>query len=260
MKKAIVLTYAPVNKTDAKLLKETNIFKIATNFSAVDLNPDVRLTADDIVDKCLECDSCPVVSLNYDLDKDRVINGHRLPKRHTSLISCIDYLLFKGYTHILLVASNPESATHNLNNEGISQLKDYLYLYKYTKEGCLDIPHKTIKEFLMMTDEEKILGMKEKPKAKIDPLTFSDACMYEVSTVGKNNKSVENGALINIILPVEQKQKLLNGEFEITYNGMVIKRLTGSVTEPKEEVLPEPEPVAVKKTVKKAVKKKASKK
>ena len=53
MKKAIVLTYAPVTKSEAELLKNTDIFKIATNFSAAELNPNIRLTADDIVDKCL---------------------------------------------------------------------------------------------------------------------------------------------------------------------------------------------------------------
>ena len=107
--KAIILTYAPITKKEAELLKNTDVFKIATNFSASELKPNVRLTADDIVQKCLDCDNCEVVSLNYDLEKPRVINGCYLPKRHSSLLSCVDYLYLKGFTSVLLVASNPDS-------------------------------------------------------------------------------------------------------------------------------------------------------
>ena len=118
----------------------------------------------------------------------------------------------------------------------------------------------------MMTDEEKILGMEEKPKKKLDTLALTDACMYEVSTVGKENKSVENGTLIDRILPLMYKQRFINGEMEVNYNGMVIKRLTGSLVQPVAEVIPEAEPLKVeeekpvKKTVKKAVKKTIRKK
>ena len=254
MKKAIVLTYAPVTKQEAKLLKDTDIFKIATNFSAVELKPNVRLTADNIVDKCLECDTCDVISLNYDLNKDRVINGYHLPKRHTSLVSCVDYLMLKGYTHILLVATNPDSATCKINYEGINQLKQYLYLYKYTKDGNLDIPHKTVKDFIMekfITEEDKILGMAEPGKVLLDATALTDACQYEVSTIGFNNASIENGTLIDVLLPLAEKQKFVRGETELIYNGMKIKRLS-MVETPKQEVKeetiePEEKPI-VKKT------------
>lgn len=257
MKKAIVLTYAPVNESDAKLLKNTDIFKIATNFSAAELKPNIRLTADDIVEKCLNCDTCDVLSLNYDLDKERVINAHYLPKRHSSLVSCIDYLMLQGFTHILLIATNPDSATCKINYEGINQLKNYLYLYKYTKDGYFDIPHRTVKEFIMdevLTDEQKILGMTEPPKRLLDATVLTDACLYEVSTEGRNNVSVENGLLVAAILPFEEKQKLLSGETEILYNGTLIKRIT-RVT-PKEEPKEEEKPKIVRKVAtKKKVKK-----
>ena len=236
--KAIVLTYAPVTKTEAKLLKETNIFKIATNFSAVELKPDLRLTADDIVQKCLNCDSCEVVSLNYDLEADRVINACTLPKRHSSLLSCIDYLYIKGYTNVLLVASNPDSATCKINYEGVNNIKDCLNLYKYTKEGNFDIPYMSIKEFLMLTDEQKLLGEKENPQKKLFEKTiFTDAVRFEVETEGKNNKSIESGETINNILPLEQKQKLLSGVEELKYDGLIIRRVT--VVAPKKEAAPE---------------------
>lgn len=249
--KAIILTYAPVNKQEAQLLKNTDIFKIATNFSAVELKPNLRLTEDNIVDKCLEVDTCPVVSLNYDLEKERVINACTMPKRHSSLLGCVDYLYVKGYTSVLLVASNPDSATCKINYEGINRMKSYLHLYKYTKEGNFDIPHRSIKEFLMLTDEDKLLGVTEdSPKKLLEKTRFTDACHYEVWTDGKDNKSIESGEIIKNILPLDMKEKLLNGAEEIKYNGLCIKVLTTlKVEEPKEEE------ITPKKTVKRKVKK-----
>lgn len=259
--KAIILTYAEVTKEEAKLLKNTNVFKIACNNYCSEFKPNIRLCADNIVDKCLECDTCPVISCNYDLERERVINGSYLPNKHSSLLYCIDYLYLQGYTQVLLVATNPEgTATHKINYEGVNNMKDCLTLYKYTKEGCFDIPHKSVKEFLMekLTDEEKLLGMTEpRPRTLIEKTVFTDACKYEVYTEGYDNKSVENGNLIASILPSEEKQRILNGEFEIVYNGLVIKRLT-QVTPKKEEAPKEEieEEKPVKKPVKKAVKKK----
>ena len=39
MRKAIVLTYAEVTKEEKKLLQNTDVFKIATNFQRQNLNP-----------------------------------------------------------------------------------------------------------------------------------------------------------------------------------------------------------------------------
>ena len=168
MAKAIILTYAEVTKEEAKLLKNTNVFKIATNFSAVELKPNIRLCADNIVQKCLDCDTCDVISINYDLNKDRVINGCTLPKRHSTLLHCIDWLYFKGYTSILLIATNPfGTATYKLNLDGVNLMKEYLHLYKYKQEGNFDIPTMTVKEFLMLTEEDKILGITEKSPKKM---------------------------------------------------------------------------------------------
>ena len=239
MKKAIVLTYADLKKSDAELIQKTDVYKIACNTYCAELKPDIRLCSDNIVDKCLECDDIPVISTNYDLNKDRVINGNYLPKRHTTLVSCVDYLMLKGYTHILLIATNPtDTATYKLNKRYINELKQSLYIYKYTKEGTFDIPVMTIKEFLSMeklTDEEKILGYKEPPKRLLSQIIFTDACLYEVQTEGYNNKSIETGDLIKNILTLDDKQRLLNGSLEIEYNGLRIKRLTKLEADKEEE-------------------------
>ena len=264
IKKAIVLTYAPVTDEEKQLLKNTDIFKIATNFSAVKLNPDIRLTADNIVDKCLECDDIPVVSLNYDLHKERVLSAINYPKRHSSLLSCIDYLFFHGYNAILLVASNPDSATSIINYKGIEYMKEYLYLFKYTEDGNMNIPHLTVKDFIMLTDDEKILGITEtEPKKMFTKTLFTDACQYEVFVEGKDNKSIESGILIGTILPREFKQRLINGEIEFVCNGLTIRRITNltPVTEKKVEPKLEEEPiekVIEKKVIKTPAKKKAA--
>lgn len=79
----------------------------------------------------------------------------------------------------------------------------------------------------MLTDEEKLLGITEKsPKKMLEKTIFTDACRYEVHTEGKDNKSIEGGHIIDSLLPLSVKQRLLNGENEITYNGLVIKKLT----------------------------------
>ena len=108
----------------------------------------------------------------------------------------------------------------------------------------------------MLTDEDKLLGITEKsPKKMLEKTIFTSACRYEVHTEGKDNKSIEGGHIIDSLLPLSEKQRLLNGENEITYNGLVIKKLT--VLEPKKA---EKEPTEdVKPVAKKTVKKKAKK-
>lgn len=256
--KAIVLTHTDITDKDAELLKNTDVYKIACNYYCSELKPNIRLCADNIVNKCLECGTCDVVSINYDLDKDRVINGCTMPKRHSTLLHCIDYLYFQGYTNVLLVATNPTGTeTYKLNYDGVNNMKECLNLYKYNDEGNFDIPTMTVKEFLMLTDEEKLLGITEKsPKKMIEKTIFTAACRYEVHTEGKDNKSIEGGHIIDSLLPLNEKQRLLNGENEIVYNGLVIKRLTVFEPVKKAEVKEEDiKPVAAKKTVKKKVKK-----
>lgn len=228
MAKAIVLTYAEVNKEEKKLLKNTDVFKIACNTYCADLKPNVRITLDDIVDKCLECDTCPVISVNHDLEKAD-INGSWLPKRHSSLLSCLDYLYLEGYDDVLLIATNPKGKPTYLRNlDGVKFMKKFLNIYKYSSEGTFDVPTMTVKEFIMLTDEEKVLlGVKEqRQKNMYEETIFTEFCRYEVHTEGRNNKSVEGGNIVKSILPPEEQQRLLNGENEIIYNGLVIKKLT----------------------------------
>ena len=181
-----------------------------------------------------------------------------MPKRHSTLLHCIDYLYFEGYTDVLLVATNPKGTeTYKRNFEGVNLMKECLNLYKYKDEGNFEIPTISIKEFIMLTDEEKLLGITEKsPKKMLEKTIFTDACRYEVHTEGRDNISIESGHIIDSLLPLSVKQRLLNGENEITYNGLVIKKLTE--LEPKKAEKKE-EPAEQKPKVKKVTTRKKAK-
>jgi len=261
--KAIVLTYAELNKEEEKLLKETDVFKIACNAHCPELKPNIRLCADNIVDKCLACDTCDVLSVDYDasVETDRVIRVATLPRLHSSLLYCTEWLILKGYDNILLVANNLfatgntiKKSFQELNKQGINELKKCAYIYKYSKEGVFDMPTVSIEEFLNMeentefmplTEEDKLLG-RTTPRKKtiLEKQALSEAYQYEICTIGLNNASIVGGNIIDSILSFENKQKLMSGVEEIECNGFRIKRITSCVIEEKKH---EEKPVVVKK-------------
>ena len=250
-KKAIVLTYAPVDEEERELLLNTDVLKIACNWHAEELKPDLRLTLDDknTIEKCLAVGKQDIISGSYRYPDERVKTCFSLPKRYSSLLSCCDYLVLKGYTHILLIANNKQANNQDiktsfqkLNKEGISSLKDLAFIYKYRDEAVFDVPTMTVKEFLMMNEEEMILGITEEKKENrlLKGLAFSDACLYKVQTKGLNNASIENGKTLDAILPFDKKQEILSGTVKIECNNLLIERLTGVEPE-KEEEVPEKE-------------------
>lgn len=259
--KAIVLTYAELNKKDKELLKNTNVFKIACNTYCAELKPDIRLCADNIVDKCLECDTCDVLSVDYDasIETDRVIRCATLPRLHSSLLYCIEWLILKGYDNILLVANNLfatgneiKKSFQELNKKGVNDLKSCAYIYKYSTEGVFDVPTVSIEEFLNMeentefmplTEEDKLLG-RTTPRKKtiLEKQALSEAYQYEICLIGRDNVSVVGGNIIDSILSYENKQKLMSGVEELEANGFKIKRITSCVVE---EKVPEEKPVVV---------------
>lgn len=241
MKKGIVLTYAEVSKEEEKLLKNTDIFKIACNWHSEHLKPHKRLIADKgIIDKVKEVGNQNIVTLIEYYQDDRLEDYRHLPMRNSTLPSCVDYLVENGFTDVLLIANNKVTnnkeislAFQNNNRNAINQLSKVIDIYKYDIEGVFDIPYLSIKDFLSMTEkltpEEKLLGYKEpKKKSLLQLCAFSNSYLYEVKTKGKDNVSVETGELIESILPIEMQQKIINGEKEIEYSGLVIKRITGN--------------------------------
>ena len=243
--KAIVLTYAPVTKEEEELLKNTDIFKVACNWHSENLKPDVRITLDrdETIKKSLDVGNQPVLSLQFDYDHPRVKRIYNLPKRLSSLISCCDYLISRGYNQILLVATNTvtnqkaiSSGFQKINLDGIDSVKDYAHIYKYRDDAVFNLNTRTIEEFLTMTDENLILGTTEETSENplLKGLVFTEAYLFKVQTIGLNNASIESGKLLAGLLPADKQQEIINGAVTIEYNGLEITRITG-VEEPKEE-------------------------
>lgn len=245
--KAIVLTYAPVTKEEEKLLRETNVFKVACNWHSENLNPTVRLTLDnaETIKKCLDAGKQDILSLQFDYDDERVKRIYNLPKRLSSLISCCDYLISRGFNQILLVATNTvtnqkaiSTGFQKINIDGINSVKDYAHIYKYSSEAVFDLNTRTIEEFLTMTDENLILGTTEEKAENplLKGLVFTDAYLFKVKTKGYDNASTVDGETLNDLLPVDLKKEILSGKVTVEYNGLEITRITGVEPEKKEEV------------------------
>ena len=118
MKKAIVLTYAPTTEEEKQLLINTDIFKVACNWHGEEFKPDVRITLDkdETIEKALAVGNQTIISIGYPYKHKRVVERFDLPKRFSSLISCVDYLYTEGYTDILLVANNLKTNQKNISN------------------------------------------------------------------------------------------------------------------------------------------------
>lgn len=241
MKKAIVLTYPKLTKKEERLLKNTDIFKIACNWHSEQLKPHIRLIADNnIIDDVKKVGKQQIITLlEYRENDSRLEDYRHLPKRNSTILSCIDYLIEKEFTDVLLIADNSVANGKEINKrfqshiyDIINQQKGFINLYKYSERGYFNIPHISIEEFLEMkkqTAEDKILGIKpEEKRTKFkEVFMFTNSYLFEVRTNGLNNQSIETGTLIAQLLPPKKQQELLDGAREVEYNGLIIKRITG---------------------------------
>ena len=244
MKKAIVLTYPNLNEEEKKLLQNTEVFKIACNWHAEHLKPHKRLICDrGIIDKVKAVGKQKIITFLEYYPDERLEDYRHLPARHSSLLSCVDYLIENKFTDVLLIADNTQTNQKEIDikfqehiRKTINQQSNFTNIYKYSSRGVFDIPHVTIKEFLKMknqeylplTAEDKLLGLTApKRKNMLEMFAFSDAYLYEVYTEGVDNKSVETGELLKNFLPPKLMAKIMEGETEIKYGNITIKRLTG---------------------------------
>ena len=147
--KAIILTYAPINDAEKFTLQKTNIFKLALNQHAEDLNPNARIITDYILPKIYKRFSQKIISvrekLKFTSDRVEYFDGEF---KGSTILAGIDYLISKNYDEILIVGNN--KVNHNqfqesVNNE-IDKIKNKVNIYQYTK-GNFNLPVKTISEF-----------------------------------------------------------------------------------------------------------------
>lgn len=150
MSKAMVLTYAPVSKDEAKLIKETTVLKLAINQHAEELNPQIRICSDWNLPYICHNFNQPIISVR---DYFRYINPRLIPNnlefKGATIIAAVEWLISKHYNDILIIGDNTvntEEFQDNVNKH-ITPLMEYAAIWQY-RFGKFQLPVKSISKFL----------------------------------------------------------------------------------------------------------------
>ena len=147
--KAIILTQAPIKECEQNLLRNTNIFKLALNHHAEEFSPDVRIISDYILPNICRKFPHKVVSVR---DRFRYITSRveyfNVEFKGATIISAIEYLIFKKYDEILIIGDNTVHGEEfiALVKREVDKLKDKAKIYQYTT-GNFNLPVMSITEF-----------------------------------------------------------------------------------------------------------------
>ena len=148
--KAIILTYAPIQDSEWKILTETKIFKLALNQHAADLKPDARIITDYVLPKIYKNHSEKIISVREKLKYySPRIEYPNIEFKGLTIIAAVDYLILKNYDEILIVGDNK---VHTIKfrdevNKEIDKLSPKIKIYQYS-QGNFNLPQKSIKEFV----------------------------------------------------------------------------------------------------------------
>jgi len=152
--KAIILTWAKVSDNDVQLLINTNIHKFAINQHAEYLKPDFRICSDfGVIANLLNNFSQNVITVRDYVPNDRIIYAGHIPFKGSTMIACIEYLLSKGYTQILIVGDNTvhqKTFQNRINHELkiILNEKSDIKIFQYSN-GNFDLPAMSISQFII---------------------------------------------------------------------------------------------------------------
>jgi len=150
MSKAIILTYAPVTKEEAKLLKETTFLKLALNHHAEELKPQIRICSDYNLPYICKNFTQPVISVR---DYFRYVNPrviyNNLEFKGATIISAVEWLISKQYNDILIIGDNSVNTEEFQNNvnKHTTPLMEYARIWQY-RFGNFQLPVKSISKFL----------------------------------------------------------------------------------------------------------------
>lgn len=151
--KAIVLTNSQVDESQAKELIETDIFKIALNFHAEWLKPDLRIATDyGMANGMLNCFSQNVVTIrDYFEDKRNIYHGE-ITFKGSTIIACIEYLISENFDEILLIADNSvhqEWFKERIKKEIENILEKYsnIKIFQYSN-GNFNLPVMSVQKFI----------------------------------------------------------------------------------------------------------------
>lgn len=149
--KAIILTYAPVNEQEKKLLRKTKVFKIAINQHGGEYKPTVRIISDYVLANI--CRNFPekVISIRdrFRFLTSRVEYPEGIEFKGATIVCAVEYLKNNGYKRVLIVGDNKVNTKEFQKNvkARINEIKDGMFLYQYTK-GNFNLPVMSITEFL----------------------------------------------------------------------------------------------------------------
>ena len=147
--KAIILTYAPISDNERDILKETNIFKLALNQHAVNLNPDERIITDYILPKICKNYSEKIISVREKLRSySPKIEYPNIEFKGSTIIAAVDYLILKKFDEILIVGDNRVNTINFRKevNKEMNKLSSKIRIYQYAK-GNFNLEVKSITEF-----------------------------------------------------------------------------------------------------------------
>lgn len=147
--KAIILTYAPIDEKEKKILQRTSIFKLALNQHAEALHPDARIVTDYILENIYNNYPEKIISvrdkLRHESERVEYFDGEF---KGATILAAIDYLISKKCDEILIVGNNKvnHESFENIIKTEIDRIKNDAKIYQYTN-GNFNLPVKTIAEF-----------------------------------------------------------------------------------------------------------------
>ena len=148
--KSIILTNAPVDGEEWEILKTTDIFKLALNHHAEQLNPNARIITDYVLPQICERFPEKIISIREKLRcLSKRVEYPNIEFKGSTMVAAVEYLILKGFDEILIIGDNTvySKEFQNLINEEISKLAFRTKIYQY-RNGNFYLPTKTIAEFV----------------------------------------------------------------------------------------------------------------
>lgn len=152
MQKAIILSNVETTEEEFKLLRDTDVYKLALNYHASKYNPDARIFTDYV----------DLINVHQTFPNDAIYTVRCKPLRPiknvetvdiefkgSTIIAAIDFLIKCNTENILLVADN---TVHSQNfrdeiNKNILSLKTNMHIYQF-KVGNFPLPTVNVRDFL----------------------------------------------------------------------------------------------------------------
>ena len=149
--KAIILTYAPIQDFERDILIRTNIFKLALNQHASELNPDARIITDYVLPTILKTCNEKIISTREKLRYySPRVEYPDIEFKGSTIVAGLEYLISNNYDEILIIGDNKVNSKEFqcTVNEEIDKIASMPEVYQYSN-GNFHLPVKTIHDFVL---------------------------------------------------------------------------------------------------------------